>query len=160
MENRELKENYRRVAALLKRKFIRGNNPDTQQKVLGILAENDGMTRKELSETLGIRPQSGGEIVKKLEKNGYVERTPDENDGRAYRIHLTEAGINENNRLNSEAAQESVFDCLDSEEKVQLNGLLSKIVANSPRLDTRILKMPDKLARKPQMDYFFIDDDE
>ena len=117
------------------------------------------MTRKELSETLGIRPQSSGEIVKKLEKNGYVEKTPDENDGRAYRIHLTEAGINENNRLNSEAAQESVFDCLDSEEKIQLNGLLSKIVANSPRLDTRMLKMPDKMSRRPQMDYFFIDDD-
>ena len=78
-DNRELKENYRRVAALLKRKLIRGNNPDTQQKVLGILAENDGLTRKELSEMLGIRPQSGGEIVKKLENNGFVERTPDEN---------------------------------------------------------------------------------
>ena len=104
--NRELKENYRRVGALLKRKFIRGNNPDTQQKVLGILAQNDGITQKELSGMLGIRPQSGGEIVRKLENNGYVERIPDENDSRAQRLHLTEAGIKENEKLNRQAEQE------------------------------------------------------
>ena len=158
--NRELKENYRRVGALLKRKFIRGNNPDTQQKVLGILAMNDGITRKELSGMLGIRPQSGGEIVKKLENNGYVEKTPDDNDSRAQRLHLTEAGIKENDRLNREAEHESVFDCLDKEEKKQLNGLLMKIVANSDKFNKRELKVPERLSRKPQMDYFIIDDDE
>ena len=158
--NTELKENYRRVGALLKRKFVRGNNPDTQQKVLGILATNDGITRKELSGMLGIRPQSGGEIVRKLENNGYVEKTPDENDSRAQRLHLTEAGIKENDRLNREAEQGSVFDCLDKEEKKQLNGLLMKIVANSDKFNRRELKMPERLSRKPQMDYFIIDDDE
>ena len=132
--NRELKENYRRVGALLKRKFIRGNNPDTQQKVLGILAQNDGITQKELSGMLGIRPQSGGEIVRKLENNGYVERIPDENDSRAQRLHLTEAGIKENEKLNRQAEQETVFDCLDGEEKTMLNRLLTKIVNNTEKL--------------------------
>ena len=132
--NRELKENYRRVGALLKRKFIRGNNPDTQQKVLGILAQNDGITQKELSGMLGIRPQSGGEIVRKLENNGYVERIPDENDSRAQRLHLTEAGIKENEKLNRQAEQETVFDCLDGEEKTMLKRLLTKIVNNTEKL--------------------------
>ena len=158
--NRELKENYRRVGALLKRKFIRGNNPDTQQKVLGILAQNDGITQKELSGMLGIRPQSGGEIVRKLENNGYVERMPDENDSRAQRLHLTEAGIKENEKLNRQAEQETVFDCLDSEEKTMLNRLLMKIVANTEKLEKRELKVPDRMNLKPRMEYFMIDDDE
>ena len=158
--NRELKENYRRVGALLKRKFIRGNNPDTQQKVLGILAQNDGITQKELSGMLGIRPQSGGEIVRKLENNGYVERMPDENDSRAQRLHLTEAGIRENEKLNQQAEQETVFDCLDGEEKTMLNRLLMKIVANTEKLEKRELKVPDRMNLKPRMEYFMIDDDE
>lgn len=158
--NRELKENYRRVGALLKRKFIRGNNPDTQQKVLGILAQNDGITQKELSGMLGIRPQSGGEIVRKLENNGYVERIPDENDSRAQRLHLTEAGIKENEKLNRQAEQETVFDCLDGEEKTMLNRLLMKIVANTEKLEKRELKVPDRMNLKPRMEYFMIDDDE
>ena len=150
--NRELKENYRRVGALLKRKFIRGNNPDTQQKVLGILAQNDGITQKELSGMLGIRPQSGGEIVRKLENNGYVERIPDENDSRAQRLHLTEAGIKENEKLNRQAEQETVFDCLDGEEKTMLNRLLMKIVANTEKLEKRELKVPDRMNMKPRME--------
>ena len=158
--NRELKENYRRVGALLKRKIIRGNNPDTQQKVLGILAQNDGITQKELSGMLGIRPQSGGEIVRKLENNGYVERIPDENDSRAQRLHLTEAGIKENEKLNRQAEQETVFDCLDGEEKTMLNRLLMKIVANTEKLEKRELKVPDRMNLKPRMEYFMIDDDE
>ena len=158
--NRELKENYRRVGALLKRKFIRGNNPDTQQKVLGMLAQNDGITQKELSGMLGIRPQSGGEIVRKLENNGYVERIPDENDSRAQRLHLTEAGIKENEKLNRQAEQETVIDCLDGEEKTMLNRLLMKIVANTEKLEKRELKVPDRMNLKPRMEYFMIDDDE
>ncbi|MBE6125115.1 MAG: MarR family transcriptional regulator [Erysipelotrichaceae bacterium] len=158
--NRELKENYRRVGALLKRKFIRGNNPDTQQKVLGILAQNDGITQKELSGMLGIRPQSGGEIVRKLENNGYVERTPDENDSRAQRLHLTEAGIKENEKLNRQAEQETIFDCLDGEEKTMLNRLLTKIVNNTEKLEKQELKVPDRMNIRPRMEYFMIDDDE
>ena len=158
--NRELKENYRRVGALLKRKFIRGNNPDTQQKVLGILAQNDGITQKELSGMLGIRPQSGGEIVRKLENNGYVERIPDENDSRAKRLHLTEAGIKENEKLSRQAEQETVFDCLDGEEKTMLNRLLTKIVNNTEKLEKQELKVPDRMNIRPRMEYFMIDDDE
>ena len=158
--NRELKENYRRVGALLKRKFIRGNNPDTQQKVLGILAQNDGITQKELSGMLGIRPQSGGEIVRKLENNGYVERIPDENDSRAQRLHLTEAGIKENEKLSRQAEQETVFDCLDGEEKTMLNRLLTKIVNNTEKLEKQELKVPDRMNIRPRMEYFMIDDDE
>jgi len=158
--NRELKENYRRVGALLKRKFIRGNNPDTQQKVLGILAQNDGITQKELSGILGIRPQSGGEIVRKLENNGYVERTPDENDSRAQRLHLTEAGIKENEKLNRQAEQETIFDCLDGEEKTMLNRLLTKVVNNTEKLEKQELKVPDRMNIRPRMEYFMIDDDE
>ncbi|MBQ1315306.1 MAG: MarR family transcriptional regulator [Erysipelotrichaceae bacterium] len=158
--NRELKENYRRVGALLKRKFIRGNNPDTQQKVLGILAQNDGITQKELSGMLGIRPQSGGEIVRKLENNGYVERIPDENDSRAQRLHLTEAGVRENEKLNRQADQETVIDCLDGEEKTMLNRLLTKIVNNTEKLEKQELKVPNRMNIKPRMEYFMIDDDE
>ncbi|MBQ1315485.1 MAG: hypothetical protein IIY57_04765, partial [Erysipelotrichaceae bacterium] len=95
-----------------------------------------------------------------LENNGYVERIPDENDSRAQRLHLTEAGIEENEKLNRQAEQETVFDCLDGEEKTMLNRLLMKIVANTEKLEKRELKVPDRMNLKPRMEYFMIDDDE
>jgi len=134
---RELRENYRKVNALMRRARMerRGANfPDTQNRVLAVIASHDGISQKELAFILGIRPQSAGELVTKMEANGLVTRVRDENDGRAHCLHLTESG-RESYEKNHAVRNSSIFDCLSEDEKSQLNGLLAKIVAANPETD-------------------------
>ena len=52
------------------------------------------ISQKELSDLLDMRPQSLGELLGKLERNGYITRTPSERDQRVLIIRLTDAGKN------------------------------------------------------------------
>ena len=162
-KNRLLSENYRKVSALMRRKRMErtnGNYPDTQNRVLTVLSMNDGISQKELAYILGIRPQSSGEIVRKLEANGLVTRTADENDGRAHRLHLTDSGKAESVKIANSREQASVFDCLSDEEKDQLSALLNKIIENSPKFEDHHHRQHQHARRKAFMDYFSVDDDE
>lgn len=61
-------------------------------RILAMLKIQDKMTSKDLGYLLGIRQQSLNESLKRLEKEGYVERQPDSQDHRVMRIHLMEKG--------------------------------------------------------------------
>lgn len=103
-----------------------------QGLVLRILAEEDGLAQSEITEKLDIRPSSLGELVTKLERNGYVERRQNENDKRVINVFLTEKG-RETEKLfvnpRREAAK-SWCDGLSEEEKAQLSALLDKLIAS------------------------------
>ena len=160
-KNREIRENYRKVSALMRRKRMErmnGNFPDTQNRVLTILAKSDGIFQRELAYILGIRPQSAGELVRKLENLELVYRVTDENDGRAHKVFLTEKGKDESEKIAAAREQHSIFDCLDDEEKDQLNSLLAKIVDNSPKYEEQHLSMPPRFRRHPRMEHFPRDD--
>ncbi|MDF2870619.1 MAG: hypothetical protein K0R05_2194 [Anaerocolumna sp.] len=105
-------------------------NPDAQNNigraqgiVLKILAEKDGMTQTEITEKLDIRPSSLGELVMKLEKNGYVERRQNENDKRVINVFLTEKGREfEKELINPrQKAAETWCAGLSEEDKTQLS---------------------------------------
>ena len=57
-----------------------------------ILSEQDGLSQREIAEALRISPPSVTVSIKRMEKNGLVERKPDEKDQRITRIYLTEKG--------------------------------------------------------------------
>ena len=57
-----------------------------------LLDEHAGMSQKEISQELNISPPTVAVSVKRLEKAGFVERRPDENDQRMSRISLTPQG--------------------------------------------------------------------
>lgn len=63
-----------------------------QGRVLKLLRLKPEMSQREMAEILGIRPQSLGETLSKLEAAGYVEREPMENDRRSLVVRLTESG--------------------------------------------------------------------
>lgn len=65
-----------------------------QGRVLAVLKMQSDITTKDLSYILGIRQQSLNELIKKLEKSGYVERVPSKDDGRVLLVRLTEKGMN------------------------------------------------------------------
>jgi DNA-binding MarR family transcriptional regulator len=104
-------------------------NP-AQAHLLGLLVVQDGLTQKELSTKLQIRPASLGELVDKLQQTGFVERRVNIKDKRITNVYLTEEGRKSVKEV-MQARQElvdSIFSDLSEEEKNQLSNLMSKLI--------------------------------
>ncbi len=103
-----------------------------QGLVLRILAENDGITQTEIAEKLDIRPSSLGELVVKLEENGFVERRKNENDKRIMNVYLTEKGRKVEKEFINSRQQIAELWCagLSENEKIQLYELMGKLIAS------------------------------
>lgn len=103
-----------------------------QGLVLRALAEKDGMTQTEIAEKLDIRPSSLGELVVKLEENGFVERRQNENDKRVINVYLTEKGREMDKEFMNSRRQSAEAWCagLSEEEKALLSELLGKLVSS------------------------------
>ena len=63
-----------------------------QGRVLSLLNARDTMLQRDMCSELGIRPQSLGEILVKLERAGYIERKPSAQDRRTQTVSITKAG--------------------------------------------------------------------
>ena len=63
-----------------------------QGRILTALRRMKSITQKELGYILDLRPQSLGELLKKLEENGYIIRYRAKEDQRALIVELTEKG--------------------------------------------------------------------
>lgn len=63
-----------------------------QGRILAMLRLKSKIAAKDLSYILGIRQQSLNETLQKLEKEGYIVRTPSPKDRRVMLISLTEKG--------------------------------------------------------------------
>lgn len=96
-----------------------------QGRILAMLKIQPEIATKELAYLLGIRQQSLNELLNKLEKNGYVERKPSENDKRVMIVHLTEKG---KQTKQPETDYKKIFDCLLPEELQQLSQYLDRII--------------------------------
>jgi MarR family transcriptional regulator, organic hydroperoxide resistance regulator len=59
---------------------------------LTLLTRNDGINQRELGEVLHLSPPRVSMILNALEKDGAVERHPDESDRRLVRVFVTEVG--------------------------------------------------------------------
>lgn len=135
INSKDLYEKMMRLQWLLQRQNMphhreRGPFADPtrgQGRVLALLKLQPEISTKDLSYLLGIRQQSLSELLGKLEKAGYITRTPSESDKRVMMIKLTEKG--------KEAKQETpdfpnLFDCLNPDEQSVLSGFLDRIIAN------------------------------
>jgi DNA-binding MarR family transcriptional regulator len=104
----------------------------SQRRVLIVLRETNGITQRELTERLGIKPASMSEVLSKLTAKGYVSRVPSSIDKRTMIITLTEDG----KRIADEAFEYrslrivEMLSALDDEEKGVLLSLLEKF--NTP----------------------------
>ncbi len=85
-----------RVARLLSRPYgerLRRYNMTAPQLFLMLaLYERDNLTAGALAERVHLDKSTLTGILTRLEHNGLIERTPDENDGRSVRVTLTEKG--------------------------------------------------------------------
>lgn len=60
---------------------------------LATVGQHGPLTPSEIADREGIRRPSATRIVARLEEEGFVSRTPDPDDGRSFRVEITEAGV-------------------------------------------------------------------
>ena len=140
MENNEqdLLEKFYQLTWLLRRSMIghlRDRGPmgapyQGQGRILSLLKLKPEISQKELAHILNIRSQSLGELLAKLERSGYITRTPSEVDRRGMDIRLTESGKAVSEQDVEPAHQESFFDCLNEEEQTTLSDYLERLIKN------------------------------
>ncbi|MFI9557859.1 MarR family winged helix-turn-helix transcriptional regulator [Nonomuraea endophytica] len=63
-----------------------------QEMLLNQLWREDGLSQSELIARLGVEPPTVTKTIQRLERAGFVRRTPDPNRPRLSHVHLTEAG--------------------------------------------------------------------
>jgi DNA-binding MarR family transcriptional regulator len=94
--------------------------------ILVRLDRQPGMSQNELAQLIEVEPITVGRLVDRLEARGFVERRPDANDRRVWRLHLTDAAtpmLEEIARVRAEMNEmlvagipqknlETVIDCL------------------------------------------------
>ncbi len=68
-----------------------GGHP-AQAACLRVIARHDSITQRDLGEQLLVSPAALTTMLQRIERQGLIERWPDENDQRLMRIKLTEAG--------------------------------------------------------------------
>ena len=140
MENNEqdLMEKFSQLIWLLRRSMmghLRDHGPmgapyQGQGRILSLLKHTPEISQKELAHILSIRSQSMGELLAKLERSGYITRTPSEVDRRGMDIRLTESGKAVSEQDVESAQHESVFDCLSEEEQTTLSNYLEHLIKN------------------------------
>lgn len=85
-----------------------------QDGVILALSEEGGLTAGALAARLGVKAPTMTRTIGRLEVQGFVERRPDETDGRLTVVHLTEAGhasieqITEAGRISEEQAADGL----------------------------------------------------
>lgn len=122
-----------RLMAMQLHQNRRGHGPfaspySGQGRVLKLLALKPETTQKELAEILDMRPQSLGELLGKLEKNGYITRAQSQTDKRVMEVTLTEKGQQAAVRETAARPGQELFGCLSDEEQLQLHTLLCRLM--------------------------------
>lgn len=115
---------YRRIAP---HGVTRGEFP-----VLLMLWEAEGATQTELAERLAVEQPTMANTLKRMERDGLIERVPDPGDRRQARIHLTPRarGLEEVLTGSARAANAAALAGLSEEERETFLALARRIVRN------------------------------
>lgn len=107
------------------------DNPQRgQAHVLTILRSQPEMTQKELRNLLNVRNQSLGELLTKLERQGYITRCQSDCDRRIMNIKLTEIGREVADKLQNKIDSiNAIFDCLNNGEKEIFYKLMQTLIS-------------------------------
>lgn len=106
-----------------------GDRHRGQGRVLALLKLKPEISQKELAEILNIRSQSLGELLTKLERNGYITRIPSPTDRRTMDISLTEAGKQASEQNKQQKNTEALFSSLNEDEQAALSDYLNRITS-------------------------------
>ena len=95
-----------------------------QGRVLSVLDYTGEVSQRDLCVKLGVRPQSLGEVLAKLERQGYIERHVSQEDRRLQMVNITDAG-----RECARAHKPNISFCdFTDEESLQFLEYLERVV--------------------------------
>lgn len=101
-----------------------------QIRVLHIIANNDGLSQKELAALLDVRSASMSELLDKLERSNLIYREKDELDKRITHVLLSPDGRElVNSSQNQTDFAEVLFGGLSTEEKYSFYSVVKKLCA-------------------------------
>ena len=142
--NEQLMERIFRLYAVLKRgpnmsgEWEKGGQPSAQNRILLMLGESDGISQRDMTTLLRLRPQSVSETLNKLDSAGLVERRQSTRDKRIFNIFLTDEGRERVSELIENAPDFGALFLapLNDAEKRQLFDLLGKLIgSNAPEAE-------------------------
>lgn len=104
----------------------------SQASILFTLYKRSSMSQKELASSLNMTPPSITSAIQKMERGGYIKRSPDKVDQRVMRLELTEKGASCIQTVKDVAEQlrEQVFRGMSPEEVMLFRRLLIQINEN------------------------------
>jgi DNA-binding MarR family transcriptional regulator len=111
-----------------------------QWRVLSRLKRRDGQRQVELAEALDVEPITLCRMIDRLAEAGLVERRPDEEDRRAWRIHLTARSgpIVEELRIIAEQFLADALAGVSEAEQARVRQILARVRANlAPAADAQ-----------------------
>lgn len=122
-----------------------------QPKMLEYIRCHPGCTQKEAADELDVTPASAAASLKRLEKAGYVCRTPDKADARRNCLFITALGLEqvEENHRQFEALDQRMFSGMDETEVAAFRRACEKMFDNLADEGDRHLTIW-KLARQAQ----------
>lgn len=157
-EKNELANRFFELESLLRRYYARkavkegpaGSIHRGQGRLLTLLTMQPEISQKDLAYILGMRPQSVGELLGKLEKNEWITRTPSTEDRRVMIISLTEKGQEAAAKLVKESqAGSELFDIFSEDEQGNLLGYVDRLIE---KLSAEVGEDPE--GRKAFMERF------
>ncbi len=103
-----------------------------QFPVLLVLWEREGATQTELAERLAVEQATMANTLKRMERDGLIERVPDPEDRRQARVHLTPRGRELEEVLTTSARETNAVALagLSAADTAQLMRLAGRMVAN------------------------------
>lgn len=122
----------RSAQSLLNKKLEGFDIGSGQHDFLYVISNNEGISQKELSDSLKIGKATTAKAVKNLMKSGYINREKDIKDKRFYKLYLTEKGRAIKPLVNSTFQEliEVYSKGFTVEERIQVLKVLEKILDN------------------------------
>ena len=119
--------------------------PGGYRMILMELSYLESATQYELAKRTHLTPPTVSVTLQKMEHDGYITRTPDENDLRQMRVRLTEKGkaAEADNRARADALEQTLLSGLTEDEKQMLTALLTSMEDNLHQTKSSLLVTED-----------------
>lgn len=126
---------YLTWSRLLKQQLVPHNISLKQQFVLKQLVKQPFLYPHQISDMLYCDRPTASVIIGNMVKNGWVEKIKDEDNGKQFKIIITDTGKEKWTSLNGASGEADMdrFDplkCLSETERQQLDELISKVLKN------------------------------
>jgi DNA-binding MarR family transcriptional regulator len=122
------REHYQRASSRFERLGLTRGQPG----VLRELWQHDGLTQAELGQALHVQPATITRMIQRMERAGWVERRPDPDDQRAWRVYQTDAARTVQPRVESliQALNAEALQGFTPDEVRALTGFLTRMRDN------------------------------